>query len=123
MAKVVTIANPENIVLQENVPVENLEIVVNVPNGTELNYKLLNSESQVRIAKKEAYTQYTWKFKNMHGVKQEANQPHDRSFLPRLIFSNLNMPDAIKKVHSDLNLELSNHIKGSVKNRISGMKK
>jgi hypothetical protein len=110
----------ENIVLQENVPVENLDIIVNVPDDTELNFKLIHIETQAKISKKKGYTQYTWNFKDLGGLAHEANQPHDLSFLPRLTFSNVNMPDAISTLYNTIDLTLTNDIKEIVTKRIWG---
>lgn len=112
----------ENIFLQENVPVENLEIVVKVPEGTELNYKLLNMDEQVKIAKKDGYTQYTWKFKNLDNKVFEPNQPQDQSHQPRLIFSNVNMKDALHQISSNKS-GLTDEMKQFVTKRITGKKK
>ena len=113
----------ENIILQENVPVENLEIVIIVPDETALNYKLINIENMAKISKNEGHSQYTWKFKNLNGIEHEANQPHDQSFLPRLIFSNVNMPDILNQIHKSADLNLNDQIKAFITKKISGRKK
>jgi hypothetical protein len=112
----------ENIILQEIVPVENLEIIVNVPDNTDLNYKLLNIENQAVITKKDGFTQYKWKFENLANMKFEVNQSHDYSFLPRLIFSSINFNSAVSNLYSKDDLELSDDIKTFVKKRVSGIK-
>jgi hypothetical protein len=110
----------ENIVLQEDVPVENLEIIVNVPDDTELHFKLIHIKNQAKISKKKGYTQYIWNFKDLGGLTHEANQPHDLSFLPRLTFSNVDMPDAISTLYNTIDLTLTNDIKEIVTKRIWG---
>jgi len=113
----------ENIVLQENAPVENLEIVVNVPDNTELNFKLIHIENQAKISKKKGYTQYIWSFKDLGGLAHETNQPHDQSFLPRLTFSNVNMNEAIGTLYNNIDVNLTNDIKKIVTKRIASKEK
>ncbi|MCK5169447.1 MAG: DUF3857 domain-containing protein [Bacteroidales bacterium] len=113
----------ENIILQERVPVEKLEIIVNVHNGTTINAKLLNIDSEPKISKKDGYTQYTWKFANLKGLANETNQPHNQSFLPRLTFSNINMKDALSEVYNNIDLSLNDDIKMIVTKRIFGKEK
>ncbi len=112
----------ENIVLQEDVPVENLEIVVKVPEGTALNYKLLNIDAKVKSTQKDGYTQYTWTFKNLEHHVNEPNQPHGQRHLARLIFSNVNMAEALQQI-SNNDLTLSDEMKQFVTKRITGKKK
>jgi len=100
----------KNIILQEQVPVENLEIVVKVPEGTELNYKLVNIDGQVKTTQKDGYTQYTWSFENINNKVYESNQPQDQSHLPRLIFTDATMAEALKQV-SGKDLVLNDEIK------------
>lgn len=113
----------ENIILQENVPVEKLEIIVKVPDDTQINTKLINIEIEPMISKKEGYTQYTWKFKNLNELTNEANQSHDQYFLPRLTFSNINMKDALGEVYKNIDLSLNDDIKKIITKRIFGKKK
>lgn len=109
----------ENILLQERVPVENLEIIVKVPSGIELNYKLLNSNSKAEIEEKEGYKMYSWTFYDLDGTTYERNQPHDQSFAPRLLFSNVNMAQALETLVNKQKDPLSNQMKGFVKKSIS----
>jgi len=112
----------KNIILQEQVPVENLEIVVKVPEGTELNYKLVNIDGQVKTTQKDGYTQYTWSFENINNKVYESNQPQDQSHLPRLIFTDATMAEALKQV-SGKDLVLNDEIKQTVTQRITGIEK
>src|SRR6056297_3900293 len=112
----------ENIILQENVPVENLEIIVKVPEGTELNFKLVNIDGQVKTTQKDGYTQYSWTFKNLKNNVYESNQPQDQSHLPRLIFTDATMAEALKQV-SGKDLVLNDEIKQTVTQRITGIEK
>ncbi|NOQ27355.1 MAG: DUF3857 domain-containing protein [Bacteroidales bacterium] len=111
-----------NIILQEIVPVENLEIIVNISDNAKLNYKLVNIENQAIVSKKEGFTQYKWTFENMANLKNEVDESHVQSYLPRLIFSTVNLTDAVSKLYSKDDLELSDDIKTFVKKRVSGIK-
>ena len=113
----------ENILLQERVPVENLEIIVKVPNEIDLNYKLLNHTNQAKIDKKDGYKTYSWTFKNLAGETYERNQPHDQAFVPRLLFSSVNMEQALETVINTKKDPLSNQMKGFVKKSISEQEK
>lgn len=113
----------ENIILQEFVPVENLEIVVNVPDNTTLNFKLVNAENEAVVKKKGGFTQYKWEFENLDSKKFEANQAHDQSFLPRLIFSTVSLNDAISNMYTEDDLQLADDIKNQLRKRIFGIKK
>jgi len=112
----------KNIVLQELVPVENLEIVVKVPEGTELNYKLVNIDGQVKTTQKDGYTQYSWKFKNLKNNVYESNQPQDQSHLPGLMFTNATMTEALQQI-ANKKMILNDDIKQTVTQRITGKKK
>lgn len=122
----------ENSVLQENVPVENMEIVVKVPKKieinnnpqiVELNHKLLNLNGDLNTKQEDGFTVYTWTFKNLKAASRESNQPHDGAYLPRLIFTNSTMPNALNHIAKNAGLNLNNEIKGFVTKRISGKKK
>ena len=113
----------ENIILQENVPIEKLEIIVKVPDDTQINTKLINIEIEPKISKKDGYTQYIWKFKNLTGLANEANQSHDQYFLPRLTFSNISMQDALSKIYNNIDIKLNDDIKKNITKKISGKKK
>jgi len=111
----------KNIVLQEAVPVEHLEIVVKVPEGTELNYKLVNIDGQSKTTQKDGYTEYKWSFKNIKNRVHESNQPQDQSHLPRLIFTDATMTEALQQVSKDI--VLNDEIKQTVTQRITGIEK
>ncbi|MEE4196870.1 MAG: DUF3857 domain-containing protein [Bacteroidales bacterium] len=112
----------ENIILQEDVPVEQLEIVVKVPEGTELNYTLLNLDTEAKVSSSEGYTQYSWKFKNLNNRVYESNQPEDQRHLPRLIFANVTPEEALQQVAAE-DSPLNDEIRQYVTQRITGKKK
>lgn len=113
----------ENIILQEKVPVEKLEIIVNIPDDTKINFKLINIKVEPKISKKDGYTKYVWKFSNLDGLANETNQSHDKTFLPRLILSDINMKDALGKINRNIDLSLNDDMKKAITKRIFGKKK
>ncbi|HSH50489.1 MAG TPA: DUF3857 domain-containing protein [Bacteroidales bacterium] len=112
----------ENIILQEDVPVENLEIVVKVPENSELNYNLLNIDTKVKKTEKDGYTQYSWTFKNINNKIREPNQPQNQIHLPRLMLSTVNMKEALQYVSNNKS-NFSDNLKQQVTQKISGKKK
>lgn len=86
----------EHIILAKNSPIQKMEIIVKVPEGTTLNYKLLNADKQPKITTKKGVTAYKWVFEQLNSKCFEHNQPHFNSTLPRLIFSTATLPDALK---------------------------
>lgn len=112
----------DNILLQQYIPVENMEIVVTVPEGKELHYKLINSDVKASISKKDGQTIYTWNFKNLDAVANETNQPAERLFMPRLIFSTTGLNDAIAGVLNSADKSLSDEMKVFVQKRMEGKK-
>ncbi|HRW63762.1 MAG TPA: DUF3857 domain-containing protein, partial [Bacteroidales bacterium] len=113
----------ENIELQENVPVEKMEIVVKVPENTELNYKLLNLEANPDKKQENGFTIYTWTFKNLKASERESNQPHDRAYLPRLMFSDATMQQTLNYITANADVSLNDDIKQIVTKRIAEKKK
>jgi len=112
----------ENIILQEDVPVENLEIIVKVPEGTELNFNILNINAQVKESTNDGYTQYAWNFKNLENKIREPNQPQNQTHLPRLMLSTVNIDEALQHVSNNQS-PLTDNMKQKVTQKISGKKK
>jgi hypothetical protein len=112
----------DNIAIQQSTPIENMEIVVSVPEGISLNYKLINSNVKPTISKKEGLTTYTWKFKNIDVVANESNQPNEKLFIPRLIFSTVSLNEAITDVISNADVALTDDMKSFVQKRMFGKK-
>jgi hypothetical protein len=112
----------DNIEIQQGTPIENMEIVVKVPEGKSLNYKLINSTIKPIISKKEGLTTYTWKFKNLDVVANESNQSNEKLFIPRLIFSTVSLTEAIADLISNADLSLTDEMKSFVQKRLVGKK-
>ena len=111
----------DDVVLKEEVPVENLQIIVKVPENVELNYKLINTQTEAVVSQKDGFKIYKWNFKDIDGEIYEPNQPHDQSFLPRLVFSSANLQDAISNMYSESDLKLSGDIQYMLRNKIFGI--
>jgi len=112
----------DNVAIQQSTPIENMEIVVKVPEGKSLNYKLINSNVKPIISKKEGLTTYTWKFKKLEAISNESNQPNEKLFIPRLIFSTVSLNEAITDVISNADLTLTDDMKSFVQKRLAGKK-
>ncbi|MGE0090349.1 MAG: DUF3857 domain-containing protein [Bacteroidales bacterium] len=112
----------DNIIIQQSTPIENMEIVVKVPEGISLNYKLINSKVKPVISKKEGLTSYTWKFENLDMVANESNQPNEDLFIPKLVFSTVSLNEAIADVISNADLTLTDEMKSFVQKRMVGKK-
>lgn len=76
-----------NEVLTTTCPIQDLKIVVKVPAGTELKYKLLNSEVKPKVKKGNSSEIYIWNFKNLSQYMHEKHEPEFNIQLPRLVFS------------------------------------
>lgn len=113
----------DNILIGEDVPVEKYEIVISVPKGKELNYKLINSDVEPIVKNKEEKTIYTWKFKDIDAIPHEANMPHDNLYLPHLIFSDISLEQATTNLAYSVDLELTPDIKKAVNRLLSGKEK
>ncbi|OFX84295.1 MAG: hypothetical protein A2W99_00815 [Bacteroidetes bacterium GWF2_33_16] len=113
----------DNIIIQQTTPIEKMEILVKVPEGKVLNYKLLNSDVKPTISSKNGFTSYSWKFKNIEAYANESNQPNDNSFLPRLIFSTTDIKEAVSSTINNADLNLTDEIKSFVQKRVSDKKK
>lgn len=86
----------ENILLAENSPVHKMKIVVKVPEGKVLNYKLLNSTVEPKIVTKKGFSTYSWIFEQLKQKSFDRNKPHYNETLPRLVFSSVSLADALK---------------------------
>lgn len=112
----------DNIIIQQDVPVEKMNIIVKVPQGTDFNYKLINSEIKPEIKEKDGFVIYNWEFNKLNALSHEVNQPHDQAFLPRLIFSTVNLTDALKNLYTESDLMLTDDIKTLARKRIFGIR-
>lgn len=75
-----------NEILQTSSPVDELKIILKVPEGISLRFKLVALESEPVITKENGMQVYTFSFKNLAATTHDDFQARDQRFLPRLIF-------------------------------------
>jgi len=76
-----------NEVLSETSPVNELIIIVNIPDSQILNYELLNFKGEPIIDNKNGEKIYTWKFNSIAANSKDYYQESNHEYSPRLIFS------------------------------------
>jgi hypothetical protein len=91
----------ENLLLAENSPVQKMNIVVKVPEGKQLNFKLVNAIVEPKISTKKGVTTYTWSFEQLEQKSFDSDKPHYNESLPRLIFSTASMQEALGQLVID----------------------
>lgn len=116
--------------LQESSPVNDLEIVVNVPSGKVLNYSLLNySDSKPSIIKGKKIDTYTWKFSNIKASSKDRYQPEHHLCSPTLFAStvsfNMAMSDFAgqKAIMQHPDKELESYVNEIIGNETNPLKK
>lgn len=91
----------ENLLLAEGSPIQKLKIVVKVPEGKPLNFKLINVSTEPKISSKKGVTTYTWNFKPLQQISFDRDKPHYNETLPRLMFSTASMQEAVELMVMD----------------------
>ncbi|MCB0805522.1 MAG: DUF3857 domain-containing protein [Bacteroidales bacterium] len=81
--------------LPQDSPVLEEEIIIKVPKGSELHYKVLNLRTAPEISEEGDFTTYTFVFKGLKETSHESHLPADHAYLPRLIFSTLTWKEAL----------------------------
>ncbi len=74
-------------ILSFPVPVESCKIIVKVPEGTILNYKMLNLRLSPEITTAKGMMIYTWNFGKVEANPHEIYMPEASSYFPFLTFS------------------------------------
>jgi len=77
-----------NEVLPESEPVKELKIIIRVPAGTKLFYRIVNAADPVVKTMENGYQVYRWTFFNLSPISAEAFQTGNNALYPRLVFSN-----------------------------------
>lgn len=72
-------------IIQDMVPIKEKEIIINIPAGKELHYKMLNMRTAPDITERTDNKSYSFKFKSLNASSNEWGT--DASLLPRLFFS------------------------------------
>jgi len=85
-----------NELITESSPITEEEIIIRIPKGMELNYKVFNIRTGPQIIESDESRIYVFKFTGIEENSHEYNQPKQNTHLPRLIFSTLNQESAIK---------------------------
>ena len=73
--------------LQADCPIENLTIVVKVPQKKKLHYKLLNLTSEPTFDQGKDYDTYTWNFKDLPQLHKEIRSASVCEDIPTLLFT------------------------------------
>ncbi len=82
--------------LEEQSPVTNLEIVINVPTGTVLNYRVFNLMiGEPRVKSGEKFNTYSWKFGKLAAYSKERYQPAGHTDRPMLLASTKDINQAV----------------------------
>jgi hypothetical protein len=76
-----------NELLQTSSPVDDLKIVVKIPEGITLNHKLISIKSEPVVSHEKGFQVFTFLFKNLTALTHDDFQARDQRFIPRLIFS------------------------------------
>ena len=88
----------EDEILSETSPIKNMDVIVHVPAGKELKYKVYNLRTGPEITETKSGKIYTFQFAGLKENSHESFQPEDNVHLPRLVFSTLSFADAISSV-------------------------
>ncbi len=94
----------DNVNLCESSPVKEVEVIVRVPKGAQLNYKLLNQPIGLTCKKssKGDYDVYSWKSYNLDAISHEPLQSEGLAAYPALLFSTLDLPSAFNYLKENL---------------------
>lgn len=84
-----------NEVITESSPIAEEEIIIRIPKGMELNYKVFNIRTGPQIIDSDENRVYLFKFTGIKENSHEYHQPKNDTHLPRLVFSTLNLETAI----------------------------
>jgi len=84
-----------NEIITESSPVSEEEIIIRIPKGMELNYKVYNIRTGPQIIESDESSIYLFKFNGIKENSHERNQPKHNTHLPRLVFSTLHLEAAL----------------------------
>lgn len=76
-----------NEVFADTEPIEELTVIVRIPQGKTLSFRMFHSDLKPLITVEGSYTVYTWKQKNIPAIPAEEFQKTGNALYPRLIFS------------------------------------
>lgn len=108
-------------ILPQSSPVKEMEIIVRVPENQEIDYLLLNLPGQPNQTADEGYNVYKWEFNDLKAIDHEPALPHSNKHLPQLLFSSINLNNAIATLSQPLAEELPAEIVDKTQKRVKGM--
>ena len=108
-------------ILPQSSPVKEMEIIVRVPENQEIDYLLLNLPGQPNQTAEEDYKVYKWEFNDLKAIVHEPALPHSNNHLPQLLFSSINLNNAIARLSQPLAEELPAEIVDKTQKRVKGM--
>lgn len=87
----------QRILLNETSPIKNLEIIVRVPKGENLNYFIANQADNIKRQKvtKGDFDIYTWKANDLRALSNEYHQVEGLADYQTLVLSNVDLSHAI----------------------------
>lgn len=105
-----------NELITESSPVQEEEIIIRIPKGMELNYRVLNVRTGPQIIDSDENRVYLFKFNGIKENSHEYHQPSNDSHLPRLVFSTLNLETAINylSIQEALNYKTNKSMQESI---------
>ena len=111
--------------LQTECPIEKLAIVIKVPAGKSLHYKLLNTKGDPTIEKSQEFDTYSWTFNDIPQRVKEIRSASVCEDVPTLLFSTQDnrivAMDLLTK-NTALNSSIGDEIKMYIDNAIKGKK-
>ncbi len=106
-----------NDLIEESSPISEMEIIVNVPSGKELHYKMLDLRTAPEITSENNRDVYRWNFSGHDASSKERFTGEHHKPVPRLLFSTAqNMEEVYKWVTDQeaFDLELDNEMETMV---------
>lgn len=99
----------QRILLNESSPIKDLEIIVRVPKGENLNYFIANQADNIRSRKvtKGDFEIYTWKVNELKALSNEYHQVEGFADYQTLVFSNVDLSHAIGVLKDALTKDFS----------------
>lgn len=74
-------------VIPRDVPVQQLQLIVRVPDNKSLHHKTLNIRTAPEVSRENDFTVYTWLFKNIKAIPNEMYMEEELESFPRVMFS------------------------------------
>ncbi len=85
-------------ILTETSPVQDEEIIIRIPKGKSLHYKVMNLRTAPEITEEGAYEIYRFTFRGIREASHESHQPEYDTHLPGLMFSTVTWQEALNGI-------------------------